>query len=71
MECSLAMRGEIFHLWWHPEDFGRNSERNLQFLRRVLAGFESLRREFGMLSLSMREAAVLNDWHLQPATMTA
>lgn len=68
---AAAGQGGIFHLWWHPEDFARNSDRNMQFLRRVLAGFAHLRREFGMLSLSMREAARRHDRPLQTATITA
>lgn len=68
---AAAGRGELFHLWWHPEDFARNRDRNLQFLRRVLVHFEHCRREFGMLSLSMSEAAGLGDRNLLDAPLTA
>lgn len=54
---AAAMRGELFHLWWHPEDFARDCESNLRFLRRVLAFYHRCREEFGMLSLSMREVS--------------
>ncbi len=56
-----AKRGEIFHLWWHPEDFARNRDRNLQFLRRVLGAYSRCRKQFGMRSLSMGEVAELMD----------
>lgn len=52
-----ARRGELFHLWWHPEDFAPECERNLDFLRRILDFFSQCRRTFGMLSLSMSEVA--------------
>ena len=56
---SAAVRGEIFHLWWHPEDFAVNCESNLHFLRRILTFFDSCRERLGMLSLSMSEVAHL------------
>jgi peptidoglycan/xylan/chitin deacetylase (PgdA/CDA1 family) len=52
---SAAERGELLHLWWHPEDFARELDRNLQFLRRILEEWDRLRRQSGMLSLSMGE----------------
>jgi hypothetical protein len=54
---SAAAGGELFHLWWHPEDFAPDSEENLRFLRRILTQYDDYRRRFGMLSLSMGEAA--------------
>ena len=50
-----ARHGEVFHLWWHPEDFAMHGDENLCFLRSVLATFDSCRREHGMVSLSMGE----------------
>ncbi|MGA8027361.1 MAG: hypothetical protein WB992_09450, partial [Bryobacteraceae bacterium] len=48
-----AVEGRIFHLWWHPEDFSSQPERNLDFLNQVLTVFDRYRREYGMASLSM------------------
>ncbi|MDP9055648.1 MAG: polysaccharide deacetylase [Acidobacteriota bacterium] len=50
-----ASNGELFHLWWHPEDFALFPEKNLSFLRRILEAFEKYRRNEGMRSLSMAE----------------
>jgi peptidoglycan/xylan/chitin deacetylase (PgdA/CDA1 family) len=50
-----AEQGEIFHLWWHPEDFAHYADENLQFLRRVLKSFAGYRAEYGMASLSMAD----------------
>jgi hypothetical protein len=52
-----ARRGRIFHLWWHPHNFGLDPEENLEFLGRVLSKFDELRARFGMSSLTMGEVA--------------
>ncbi|MBK9176113.1 MAG: polysaccharide deacetylase family protein [Flavobacteriales bacterium] len=52
-----ARHGEVFHLWWHPHNFGRDLERNMAFLHRILAHFDRLRMEHGMESLTMGELA--------------
>lgn len=54
---QAARRGEIFHLWWHPHNFGIHLEENIAFLRRVLDAFRSLRDSDGMRSLTMAEVA--------------
>jgi peptidoglycan/xylan/chitin deacetylase (PgdA/CDA1 family) len=52
---QAAERGEIYHLWWHPHNFGRHLEANLADLRVILDELERLREEKGMTSLSMRD----------------
>jgi len=54
---EAAERGECFHLWWHPHNFGAHPEENLAFLRRILEDFADLREAEGMRSATMREAA--------------
>jgi peptidoglycan/xylan/chitin deacetylase (PgdA/CDA1 family) len=49
---AAEQRG-IFHLWWHPHNFGAHTEQNLAFLRSVLEVFAGFRRTHGMQSLSM------------------
>ncbi len=56
---SAACKGELFHLWWHPEDFALDPQSNLKFLRRVLTCYDECRRRHGMLSLSMKEVVRL------------
>ena len=50
-----AEQGEVFHLWWHPEDFSYHCDENLVFLRSVLMTFDSYRAQHGMVSLGMAE----------------
>ena len=52
-----ARSGKIFHLWWHPHNFGMNLDRNLDFLKQVLAHFSSLREMHGFRSMTMGEVA--------------
>ncbi|MBF6593607.1 MAG: polysaccharide deacetylase family protein [Thermaceae bacterium] len=54
-----ARANEVYHLWWHPENFGVNIQQNLDFLRRVLEHFKSLQAQQGMQSLNMGEIAAL------------
>ena len=54
-----AATGKIYHLWFHPEDFGTYPAENLQLLAQVLDEFEDLRNRYGMRSLSMSSASGL------------
>jgi peptidoglycan/xylan/chitin deacetylase (PgdA/CDA1 family) len=51
-----ASHSELFHLWWHPHNFGTNTRENMEMLSAVLDQFERLRRSTGMESLTMAEA---------------
>jgi hypothetical protein len=52
-----AQTGEIFHLWWHPHNFGVHIEENLALLRAILAAFHRLRETEGMRAMTMTEVA--------------
>lgn len=52
-----AEQGTIYHLWWHPHNFGENPGENFEFLRRILEYHRQLDAEYGMPSLTMDEAA--------------
>lgn len=54
---AAAKTNTLFHLWWHPHNFGADPEANLLFLRRILDRYASLRDRFGMRSLNMAEVA--------------
>jgi peptidoglycan/xylan/chitin deacetylase (PgdA/CDA1 family) len=46
---------KIFHLWWHPQDFGHYPDENIAFLRNVLEAFARCREQYGMRSLTMND----------------
>jgi peptidoglycan/xylan/chitin deacetylase (PgdA/CDA1 family) len=52
-----ARSGSIYHLWWHPHNFGRDLADNIAFLTRVLDHYRELSEEFGMRSRNMGEIA--------------
>jgi hypothetical protein len=54
---AAAERGGLYHLWWHPHNFGVHLAENLARLEAVLACFARLRDRHGMRSATMAEAA--------------
>lgn len=54
---GAAQRGHVYHLWWHPHNFGIHLEENLRVLGQVLDAWERLRDEYRLESLTMAEAA--------------
>lgn len=70
-----AKHGLIYHLWWHPHNFGDNTEENLTFLRTILDHYFDLKEKYGMKSLNMLElsddvgednGSALDAWSSQP-----
>lgn len=56
---EAARSRRIFHIWWHPHNFGRDQEENLSMLRAILSKFATLRDRYGMQSLTMCDVAEL------------
>ena len=54
-----AQGGAIYHLWWHPHNFGRNMDENFAVLDRLVATFRELALEHGMQASTMAEVAEL------------
>jgi peptidoglycan/xylan/chitin deacetylase (PgdA/CDA1 family) len=52
-----AQEGEVFHLWWHPHNFGSNQKENLTFLESILAHYSKLHKKYPFHSRSMQEVA--------------
>lgn len=49
-----AKNGKIFHLWWHPHNFGINPEENLSFLEKILKHYTDLRKRYNFESCTMK-----------------
>jgi peptidoglycan/xylan/chitin deacetylase (PgdA/CDA1 family) len=56
---DAALQRNIYHLWWHPSDFGLNTSENLAGLERILDRFCQLHESAGMRSLTISDAAFL------------
>jgi len=77
---AAARSGGIFHLWWHPHNFGLNLEQNLALLDGVLRHYRVLADAYGMRSQSMGDFAAAHSGaargaargaHQAPATVGA
>jgi peptidoglycan/xylan/chitin deacetylase (PgdA/CDA1 family) len=54
---TAAKSNGVVHFWWHPHNYGINQENNLAQLEMILQYYKFLNREYGMVSLNMREVA--------------
>jgi hypothetical protein len=54
---EAARSHKIFHLWWHPHNFGLHLDENIAVLARIVEHYARLRRELGWISLTMAEVA--------------
>lgn len=53
-----AERGNIYHLYWHPHNFGINQKENLEFLEKILQYYVDLKEKYAMRSMSMEEICI-------------
>ena len=54
-----AKKKKMFHLWWHPHNFGGDPTRMLKQLNELLLYFSILKTKYGFESNSMSEYAQL------------
>jgi Polysaccharide deacetylase len=50
-----AERGEVYHLWWHPHNFGNYPAESMAGLKQILEHYQQLKQEYGMESCTMGE----------------
>lgn len=54
-----AQKNEVYHLWWHPHNFGVNMESNLENLELILKHYTYLNFKYGYTSMNMGQIATL------------
>ncbi|MEA2110993.1 MAG: polysaccharide deacetylase family protein [Campylobacterota bacterium] len=54
-----AKNCEVYHLWWHPHNFGVNTKSNIDFLETILRHYQHLQQTYKMRSLNMGEISSL------------
>jgi hypothetical protein len=55
-EMTFAAKNKrLYHLWWHPHNFGANMAKNLQNLEQVLNHYTYLNKKYGFQSMNMEE----------------
>jgi peptidoglycan/xylan/chitin deacetylase (PgdA/CDA1 family) len=52
-----AKKNKVFHLWWHPHNFGINQKENLSFLNEILKHYSVLKNKYGFQSITMNSLA--------------
>lgn len=52
-----AKHNMIFHIWWHPHNFGVNINENMNNLRKILDYYIYLNKKYGFESKNMSELA--------------
>ena len=56
---AAARNNEIYHLWWHPHNFGTNPIENIADLRVILDHFIFCQKKYGFQSATMNEIGAL------------
>lgn len=52
-----AVNNQLFHLWWHPHNFGVNLKENMEFLEQILTYYNHLNKAYGFQSVTMTQIA--------------
>jgi len=52
-----AKKGEVYHLWWHPDNFGIQLKENLIFLKEILKHYKYLKEIYNFQSVNMENIA--------------
>lgn len=52
---AAAKKNAVYHLWWHPHNFGKDMDKNVEILEIILDHFDDLAARYGMRSLNMKE----------------
>ena len=50
-----AINNEIYHLWWHPHNFGENPVENLKDLKEILDHYRFCKEKYKFQSVTMNE----------------
>lgn len=48
-----AANKKLFHLWWHPHNFGANQQENMYILEQILQYYQVLNQQYGFSSETM------------------
>ena len=52
-----AKKKELFHLWWHPHNLGKDLDENFTFLEDILKQYKELNEKYNFKSYSMSQLA--------------
>ena len=49
-----AKNKQVYHLWWHPHNFGKYQSENLAFLEKIMKHYEKLQKKYDFESVTMK-----------------
>lgn len=52
-----AKHNEIYHLWWHPHNMGKDMDKNFEGLEKILQCYSQCHEKYGMRSCTMEEVS--------------
>lgn len=52
---AAAKKKKIYHLWWHPHNFGKNMDKNFAVLEKLLIYYGKMNKKYNMQSMTMEE----------------
>ncbi|TJY33437.1 polysaccharide deacetylase family protein [Pontimicrobium aquaticum] len=52
-----AKNNELFHLWWHPHNFGNDIDKNIENLEKVFVDYKKLNSKYNFSSVTMTSLA--------------
>ena len=55
-----AKNNLVYHLWWHPHNFGRNCAKNIFMLEKIASHFDYLNKKYKFKSVTMNDFSVNN-----------
>ncbi|WP_417290884.1 polysaccharide deacetylase family protein [Corallibacter sp.] len=54
---KAAKNNELYHIWWHPHNFGENTEENFKLLEDIFKHYKKLNNTHNYKSVTMSELA--------------
>lgn len=52
-----AKHGQMYHIWWHPHNFGANIDENMKNLECILQAYSQCKVKYGMQAYTLNELA--------------
>jgi len=52
-----AKHKQVYHLWWHPHNFGSNTEENFKALETLFIHYNALKNTYNFQCKTMKELA--------------
>lgn len=52
---QAAKKNKVYHLWWHPHNFGEQPDESINDLKEIFNYFDECRKKYNFKSLNMQE----------------